>query len=116
MITIIVTGFEAATAADVLQGTRLQTVPTNGILMIEMQAADGVAANHYLAALLLPSGAVPFTGMQVPTGAVAGLAGIIDAREAFRASFRIGLGGHSVLDFTEVGDTEVFWRVTFKGG
>lgn len=115
MITIIVTGFETGTNADVLQGTRLQTVPSNGILMLEMQAADNVAANSYVAALLLPNGAVPFTGMLVPGGAATGLAGIIDAREAFRASFRIGLGGHSVLDFTETGDTEVFWRVTFKG-
>lgn len=115
MITIIVTGFEAATAADVLQGTRLQTVPSNGILLFEIQAADNVAANNYVAALQMPNGAVPFTGMLVPSGALAGLAGIIDAREAFRASFRITQGGHTVLDFTETGDTEVFWRVTFKG-
>lgn len=115
MTTITVTGFEAATAADVLQGTRLQTAPQNGLLLIEMQAADNVAANNYTAALQLPSGAVPFTGMGVPTGAATGLAGILDAREAYRGSFPVQQGGHTVLDFTETGDTEVFWRVTFKG-
>lgn len=115
MITITVTGFEAATNADVLQGTRLQTVPSNGILMIEFQAADNVAANSYAAGLQLPSGATPFVGMLVPAGAATGLAGILDAREAYRGSFRISQGGHTVLDFTETGDTEVFWRVTFKG-
>lgn len=115
MITIIVTGFEAATATDVLQGTRLQTVPSNGILLIEMQAADNVAANSWAASLQLPSGRTPFTGMLVPGGRTAGLAGCLDPEFSFQASFRIRQGGHSVLDFTETGDTEVFWRVTFKG-
>lgn len=115
MITITVTGLEAATAADVLQATRLQTVPRGGILMVEMQAADNVAANSWAAALQLPDGTVPFTGMLVPAGAATGLAGVLDAREAYRGSFKITQGGHAVLDFTETGDTEVFWRVTFKG-
>jgi len=115
MITIIVTGFEAATATDVLQGTRLQTVPSNGILLVEMQAADNVAANSYASALQLPSGKTPFTGMLVPGGRTAGLAGGLDSDMAFRASFTIRQGGHAVLDFTETGDTEVFWRITFKG-
>lgn len=115
MITITVTGFEAATNADVLQGTRLQTVPSNGVLLVEMQAADNVAANSYAAALQLPSGKTPFTGMLVPGGRTAGLAGNLDSDMAYRGSYRIAQGGHAVLDFTETGDTEVFWRVTFKG-
>lgn len=115
MIIIIVTGFEAATANDVLQGTRLQTVPSNGVLSVEMQAADNVAANNYAAALQLPNGKTPFTGMLVPSGRTAGLPGALDTDLEFKASFRIGQGGHSVLDFTEVGDTEVFWRVMFRG-
>lgn len=115
MTVITVTGFEAATASDVLQATRLQTVPSNGILLIEIQAADNVAANSYAASLQLPGGETPFTGMLVPGGATAGLAGNIDSRLAYRGSFPIRQGGHCVLDFTETGDTEVFWRVTFKG-
>jgi len=83
--------------------------------MVEIQAADNVAANNFVAGLQLPSGAVPFTGMLAPAGAATGLAGILDAREAYRGSFVISQGGHAVLDFTETGDTEVFWRVTFKG-
>lgn len=115
MITICVTGFETGTSLDVLQATRLQTVPSNGILLLEMQAADNVAANSYVASFILPSGGAPFQTMLVPGGAATGLAGIIDAREAFRASYGIQQGGHAVLDFTETGDTEVFWRLTFKG-
>lgn len=109
------TGLEAATAADVLQATRLQTVPSNGVLLVEMQAADNVAANSYAASIQLPDGSTPFTGMLVPAGGATGLAGVIDSREAYRGSFGIRQGGHCVLDFTETGDTEVYWRVTFKG-
>jgi len=115
MITITVTGFEAATIADVLQGTRLQTVPRNGILAVEFQAADNVAANHFLASIQLPSGQTPFTNMLAPGGRTAGLAGNIDSDMAYRATFMIAQGGHCVLGFTETGDTELFWRVTFKG-
>lgn len=115
MIIITVTGFEAATAADVLASTRLQTVPANGVLLLEMQAADNVAANHFTAALQLPDGVVPFTGMLVPGGRTAGLAGNIESEMAYRGSFKITQGGHAVLDLTEVGDTEIFWRLTYKG-
>lgn len=114
MVIITVTGFEAATAADVLQATRLQTVPENGILLVEMQAADNVAANSYAASIQLPDGTTPFTGMLVPGGRTAGLGGNIDSDMAYRGSFAITQGGHCVLDFVETGDTEVFWRVTFK--
>lgn len=115
MIVIIVTGFEAATQLDALQGTRLQTVPANGILGFEFQAADNVAANHFLATVQLPNGSNPFSNMICPAGQVAGVAGDIDARLAFRATFGVSQGGHCVLDLTEVGDTEIFWRVTYKG-
>lgn len=115
MIVIIVTGFEAATGLDVLQGTRLQTVPRNGILGFEFQAADNVAANHFLATVQLPDGSNPFSSMLVPSGQVAGVAGDLDTRLAFMATFGVTQGGHCTLDLTEVGDTEVFWRVTYKG-
>ena len=115
MIIITETGLVTASSADVLQGTRLQTVPKNGVLLIEMQAADNVAANSYAAALQLPDGMVPFTGMLVPGGRETGLAGVIDVNVAYRGSFGITQGGHCVLDFVETGDTEVFWRVTYKG-
>ncbi len=115
MITITVTGLEAATNADVLQGTRLQTVPGNGVLAFEIQAADNVVANNYTAAIQLPNGSTPVTGMLVPGGRTAGLAGNIDSDMAYRSTFGIRQGGHCSLDFTETGDTEVFWRVTYKG-
>lgn len=110
---ITVTGFEAATNGDMLQGTRLQTVPSNGVLTFEMQAADGVAANSYSVSIQLPNGDTPMNGVQIPCGAVAGLAGILNSFEYLRASYPIGQGGHCSFSCVEVGDTEMVWRVTF---
>jgi len=110
---IMVSGLEAATSSDILQGTRLQTVPSNGILLFEMQAADNVAANSYAATIQLPNGENPLNGVLIPAGATAGLVGVIDDRLALRLRFNIRQGGHCVFSVVEVGDTEVYWRVTF---
>lgn len=110
---IVVTSFDAATNTDILQGTRLQTVPENGILSFEIQAADSVAANSYAATIQLPNGNTPCNAVQVPGGATAGLAGILDDRLAMKLRFKIEQGGHCVYSVTETGDTEVFSRVVF---
>lgn len=114
MTIITVTGLEAATASDVLQATRLQTVPSNGILLVEMQCGDNDATNFFTAALQLPSGGTPFTGMRVPASATANLAGVMDERLSYKGSFRIQQGGHAVLDFIEAGTAVLFWRISFK--
>lgn len=111
---IVLTGFESATNTDILQGTRLQTFPSAGILTFEMQAADNVAANSYATSIQLPNGDTPLNGVLVPGGATAGLAGILDSRLSMQLRFQISQGGHCVFSVTETGDTEVFWRVTFK--
>lgn len=111
---IMVTSFDAASNTDILQGTRLQTVPRNGILTFELQASDNVAANNYVFTIQLPNGDTPCNGVLVPAGATAGLAGIIDDRLAVKLRFAIAQGGHCVFSVTETGDTEVFSRVTFQ--
>lgn len=110
-MSITITGFEAATNADVMNGTRLVTVGI-GSIKVEVQAADNVAANHFTASLTLPSGEAPWLDILVPSGDLAGLAGIIDDRVAMQAVYPITKEGHVTLSFTEVGDTELFWRIT----
>lgn len=110
---IILAGFEAASNTDILQGTRLQTVPSNGVLRFEVQAADNVAANNYEISIQLPNGDTPLNGVDVPGGATAGLGGVIDERLDLQASFPIAQGGHCVFACVETGDTEMTWRVTF---
>jgi len=115
MTVIIVSGQEAASNADILQGTRLQTVPANGVLSFELQASDNDATNNYTVSVQLPGGATPMNATRIPTGGSTGLAGILDSREDLQASFRVAQGGHCVLSCTETGDAELTWRVTFKG-
>lgn len=110
---IILGGLESASNTDILQGTRLQTVPGPGILTFEIQAADAVAANSYSVSIQLPGGDTPMNGTPIPGGATAGLAGILDERNNLTASFPITQGGHCVFSCVEVGDTEMFWRVTY---
>lgn len=114
MVIITVTGLESATAADVLQATRLQTVPANGILLVELICGDNDATNFFTAALQLPAGDVPFTGMRVPGSGTANLAGVMDSRLSYKGSFPIAQGGHAVLDLTETATAVCFWRVTYK--
>jgi len=110
---IVVSEQETGSNADILQGTRLQNVPSNGVLTFEMQASDNIAANNYTASIQLPSGDTPMNNVLVPGGLTAGLTGILDERVNLTASFQVAQGGHSVFSCVETGDTEFFWRVTF---
>jgi len=115
MTVIILSDVEIASNTDILQGTRLQTVPKTGLLTFELQAADNVAANNYTVSVLMPGGDTPILLTRVPGGNTSGLAGVIDARTKLQASFRIGQGGHCVFSCVETGDTELAWRVTYSG-
>ncbi len=114
MTVIVVSGLETGTVADILQGTRLQTVPSSGFLSFELQASDNVAANNYTASIQMPSGATPLNGVLVPSGETAGLAGVLNELNAMKLRFRIAQGGHCVFGVVETGDAEVFWRVTYN--
>ncbi len=112
--TIILSGQEAATNTDILQGTRLQTVPASGYLLFELQASDNDATNNYTVSIQMPNGDTPANSVRVPCGNSTGLAGVIDDRTALRMRFRIAQGGHCVFSTTETGDSELTWRVTYQ--
>ncbi len=107
---IVVTGQEAATSTDLLQGTRLQTVPKNGILTFELSADLNAAANNYVSTIQLPNGDTPLNGVLVPASAVVGM---IDDRNKMQVRFPTGQGGHVVFSCTETGTAVFTWRVTF---
>lgn len=113
MALIIVTGQEAGTNTDILQGTRLQTIGP-GTLTVDLQASDNVAANNYTASLQLASGKTPMNAVRVPAGGATGLAGVLDDREMLSTRFSISETGHVVLSCIEVGDTELTWQVSHQ--
>lgn len=114
--TIVLSGQEAASNTDILQGTRLQTVPARGYLLFELQASDNDATNNYTVSIQMPSGDTPLNATRAPCGNSTGLAGVIDDRTALRTRFRIAQGGHCVFSTTETGDSELTWRVTYQPG
>ena len=112
-MTIILSGQEAASNTDILANTRLQTVPSAGVLLFELQASDNDATNNFTASIQLPGGDTPMELVRVPCGNSTGLAGVLDDRTKLMASFRVAQGGHTVFSCVETGDAELTWRVTF---
>jgi len=110
---IILSGQEAADNSDILQGTRLQTVPRGGFLTFELQASDNDATNNMTVSIQLPGGDTPMNATRIPGTSTSGLAGVIDDRTCLTATFPVTQGGHCVFSCDETGDTELTWRVTY---
>jgi len=109
---IIITGLEEATNADILQGTRLQTVPAGGVLTFELQASSNSSAANYTVSVQMPNGDTPLNSVRVPSCNPA-LTGVIDERQNLTVSFPIMQGGHCVFSCTETGTSTMSWRVTY---
>jgi len=108
---IVVTGLEAASNADMLQGTRLQSMPGPGVLTIEAQSTANDATNDMSVGLQLPGGDNPLSGARVPAGVTAGGLNQLDK---MIASFAVTQGGHAVFSVIESGTAVLFWRATYK--
>ena len=109
---IILSSTEGGTNADILQGTRLQTVPAGGVLTFELQAQDNSASHNYAVSVQMPNGDTPLNNVRVPA-CNPGLAGVIDERQNLTVSFPIMQGGHCVFSATETGSSALTWRVTY---
>jgi len=109
---IILSSTEYGTNADILQGTRLQTVPAGGVLTFELQADKNSASNNYAVSVQMPNGDTPLNSVRAP-GSNPALDGVIDERQNLTVSFPIMQGGHCVFSCTETGTTSLAWRVTY---
>jgi hypothetical protein len=109
---IILSDVEAATNTDILQGTRLQTVPAGGVLTFELQCSENDATNHFAVSIQMPNGDTPLNNVHVPGTSPSDI-GIIDERQNLTMSFPIMQGGHCVFSATEVGTAHLAWRVTY---
>lgn len=113
---IIESGVLIATNADILTATRLQTAPSNGTLLFQVQASDNDATNNYVIDLQLPDSDVPLIAQMVPMGRTAGLSGQLDDDMMLQFLAYVGAGGRVVFGLTETGDAECCFRVTFTPG
>lgn len=110
---IIETGRLAATGADLLTATRLQTAPADGSMLFQVQASDNDGTNNYAIDIQMPDSDVPLISQNVPMGRTAGLGGQLDADMMFQFVAQITQGGRVVFGLTETGDAECEWRVIF---
>lgn len=109
---IVLSDLESATNTDILQGTRLQTVPAGGFLTFEMQAGDNGASNYNTVSIQMPNGDTPMNEVRVPAGNPS-LGGVIDDRQKLMITLPIAQGGHTVFSTTETGSNTMCWRVTY---
>ena len=109
---IILSGLELATNSDILQGTRLQTVPAGGVLTFELQASASSSSAFYAASVQMPNGDTPLNNVRIPA-CNPGADGVIDERQNLTVSFPIMQGGHCVFSVTETGAASFAWRVTY---
>ncbi len=111
---IILSALVSGTNADILQGTRLQSIPASGILTFELSCSDATTTNNYVVTIQLPGGDTPLNSVLVPQATItAGILGVIDERTDLQASFPITQGGHCVFSVVETGDAEFMYRVTY---
>jgi len=110
---IIQSGSLSASDTDILTATRLQTAPSNGKMLFQVQASDNDATNNYKMDLQLPDSDVPMISQNVPAGRTGGLGGQLDEQMMLQIETDITQGGRVVFGLTETGDAECEFRVVF---
>lgn len=111
---IVLSDRVTATTADLLNSTRLQTVPAGGFLVFEFIADLADATNNFTVSIQMPSGDTPLNGVLVP-GVNPSLAGVMDERQKMMLSLPINQGGHAVVTLTETGAAICMYRITYTG-
>lgn len=112
MRSISVSGLLTGSDTDILNSTDLQSIPANGVVIVELQASANDGTNGFTSSLAMPGGQTPFNGLQVPAGVTAGA---INADDKYIGTFRVTQGGHVTLSATEAGTATLAYRVTWKG-
>ncbi len=112
---IYLTGREIASNTDILNDTRLSSIPYGGQLTIQAQAALNNSTNNFTITIQLPDGKVPVDAQAVSAGQEAdALGGQLDNRYLDMWTFPAAQGGHFTIAFTETGGTSVTWRVVLR--
>jgi len=108
---IVLSDIESATNTDILQGTRLQTVPQGGFLTFELQSSVSDASNSMAVSVQMPNGDTPMNSVRIPAGASSDA---INDNDKTMITLPIAQGGHTVFSVTETGTAVLNWRVTYS--
>lgn len=103
----------AATNADILNGTRLNSIPYSGTITLDVQASLADATNSYAITIQKPNGDVPVDSQIVLANNPA-LGGVLDERTLMRFTFQATVGGHFTISLTETGTAICTWRAVLR--
>jgi len=104
-----------ASNTDLLNNSRLTSIPYNGSLVIQCQANLGNATNNYSITIQLPDGTVPVDAQQVAAGQEGdALGGQLDTRYMDMWSYPAPQGGHFTIALTETGTAIATVRVVLR--
>ena len=103
----------SASNSDVLQGTRLQTVPQGGFLTFEFSAEECSASNKAVVSVQMPNGDTPLNEVLIPFNAYDAANGVLHAQSKMQITLPVQQGGHAVVSVTETGTTVVTFRITY---
>jgi len=107
---IVLSSYENASNADILQGTRLQTVPQGGYLTFELQSSENNASNFVTVSVQMPNGDTPLNDVHVTDGVTLGA---LNNNDKMQITLPVAQGGHTVFSCTETGIAQLTWRVTY---
>jgi len=107
-------GIVTGTTADLLGTGRLNAIPYNGALTIDLLSNLADASNNYTVTIQLPNGDVPIDTQLVLGANPAGTSGVLDERQLIRFTFRATQGGHYTITLTETGTAVCTWRAVLK--
>ncbi len=106
---IIEMGLISATNTDVLSTGRFNSIPFDGLFTIQLLADLGTAAAFYTLTIQEPDGHVPVDAQVVPASG-SGVDMVLDERELFQYSMRVGQGSHVTVSLTETGTAVCAFR------
>lgn len=104
----------SATAADILNSTRLQSIPAGGVITIEVISQFNDATNAFTLTVSLPGGGTPIEAQRVSAVNPA-IAGVMDSRMSDKYRFPVTQGGHVTVTLTEIGTAIAYYRITYVG-
>jgi hypothetical protein len=107
---IVLSDIETASNSDILQGTRLQTVPAGGYLTFEMQANVNSSTDFHSVSIQMPNGDTPLNGVRIPDGVTDNA---LNNNDKTQITLPIQQGGHTVFSTAETGAAVLTWRVSY---
>jgi len=106
-----------ATDSDILNNTRLSSIPYSGAnLTLLVQANLNNATNNFVMTVQLPDGSVPIDGQPVLAGqeVEGALGGQLDNNHMMKFTWAAPQGGHFTIAFTETGAAVLTWAVALR--